>query len=605
MRSFLLVLGLAVFLACAAGLASCGSGNSSDADEDGDRDNLDPIPFEDGDDSPLEDGDETDEETPVSCPQCADLPGRYCLNPESICPINLELAITELAPCRYQFTLTRDGAFLDQTVTDCPTENTFSLSGYWFEYVNESFNTSNDTQCVGFFDKTSCGDSDGDEDADLDDEDGDATDGDTDGDDDNPPSDGDAEPEEDIQDLEPGECNAGEVRCVEGVTLEVCSDDEQWETWQSCDSDAGERCDNERNQCLTDCELHLQENSNLGCVFWAVNLANYGNEGYDGGSTAPNYNGHVRLFVSNPNEEDATLTLRTREGIIELGENATVAAHASVVIELPQEAAGAVTDKYVVDGGRIQYAGFRLSATLPVFVYQFNPSAMVIRSSDASLLLPESTLGTLYHAMSVPHSYKRIDSATYHHPSGFVVVGTQENTTVTVTAKGPTSALSIPTHDETALSETHDLTQMESGETRTFTLNAHEVLSLETRNGFYCATIKESDPVHGRNCIKWDDFTKDVSCYIYGRMFCQPGPDLSGSVVQSDKPVAVFGTAKNAMVPYYMFGTEHLEEQLFPTSTWGSEYVLGRQAPRYRYYTCSRGNMATNHTSTCPYGSAG
>ncbi len=582
------------------GVLACDSGTSTEAPFDGDRDDTDNN-LSDDDDDLIPDGDTIDGDEEPGCPECISLPGRYCLDALSVCQAVLELEVTELAACRYQVTLTRNGAFSDQAVMNCPEDHEIILSGYTFSYADGAFSTYNDNDCTGFFSPNACTEEDGDTDDDDDDDD-DSPDG------DEEPTDGDEEPTDgDVsdgdEDQETGECLTGQRRCLEGHRLEICGDDEHWQLWQECDTDAGESCDNERTQCLTDCELHLEESSNLGCVFWAVNLANYGNEGYDGGSSQPNYSGKVKLFVSNPNDEAATLSLRTRLGLVDLGDNDTVAAKGSLEVELPQEAAGDVADKYVVDGGRIQYAGFRLSSSLPVFVYQFNPSIISVASSDASLLLPESTLGTLYLAMSVPHSYKRIDSATYHHPSGFTLVATEDDTTVTVTANGPTGTLSIPSHDSLAGGESHDLSALAEGEPRSFTLNAHEVLSLETASDHYCESIKPQDPVHGRNCVKWDDFTKNVHCYIYGRMFCQPGPDLSGSLVQSDKPVAVFGTAKNAMVPYYMFGSEHLEEQLFPVSTWGSDYVLGRQAPRYRYYTCTRGNLAQNHTSTCPYGS--
>ena len=57
------------------------------------------------------------------------------------------------------------------------------------------------------------------------------------------------------------------------------------------------------------------------------------------------------------------------------------------------------------------------------------------------------------------------------------------------------------------------------------------------------------------------------------QQICQPAADLSGSFVASDKPVAVFASNKNAMVPFFMFGTEHIEEQVPSTATWGKVAV--------------------------------
>ena len=49
--------------------------------------------------------------------------------------------------------------------------------------------------------------------------------------------------------------------------------------------------------------------------------------------------------------------------------------------------------------------------------------------------------------------------------------------------------------------------------------------------------------------------------------------DLTGSRVTSDKPVSVFGGSACAFVPGDVWACDHLVEQLFPTSTWGKEYV--------------------------------
>jgi len=432
------------------------------------------------------------------------------------------------------------------------------------------------------------------------------TEPDTDGDLDVDATDADAEAETDPEpeiDTDPElVCNLGERRCVDDTTVEVCRNNE-WQEETACDADLGESCDNERSRCLTPCQAAMDDfYSNLGCVFWPLSLANYGNEGYDGGSSEPKYAG-VKLFISNPNQEAVIISLSDHGTSFDLADGATIAAGEAVTITLPETTVDEITDTHVVDGNTLGYRGYRMEASLPVFVYQFNPNRINIASSDASLLLPERLLGQQYHVMTVPHSYKRALGNTHEHPAGFTVTATRDNTTVTITPTADTEAIVIPAHDDVAAAEGHDVTALESGVERSFTLNAYEVLSLETAGGSYCTGAKERHDVHGLICIKDDDFLVGKYCDVYGRIFCQPGQDLSGTGVASDKPVAVFGTAKNAMVPFYMFGTEHIEEQLPPTSTFGTVFALGRIAPRYRYYACSRGNLARDHTSTCPYGS--
>lgn len=49
--------------------------------------------------------------------------------------------------------------------------------------------------------------------------------------------------------------------------------------------------------------------------------------------------------------------------------------------------------------------------------------------------------------------------------------------------------------------------------------------------------------------------------------------DLTGSVISSTKPVAVFGGNRAAFIPSQFFAADHLVEQLPPTNTWGREFI--------------------------------
>ncbi|MCC6507675.1 MAG: putative Ig domain-containing protein, partial [Pirellulaceae bacterium] len=50
-------------------------------------------------------------------------------------------------------------------------------------------------------------------------------------------------------------------------------------------------------------------------------------------------------------------------------------------------------------------------------------------------------------------------------------------------------------------------------------------------------------------------------------------PDLTGSIITSTKPVAVFGGNRATFVPSQFFAADHLVEQLPPTRTWGRDFV--------------------------------
>lgn len=83
---------------------------------------------------------------------------------------------------------------------------------------------------------------------------------------------------------------------------------------------------------------------------------------------------------------------------------------------------------------------------------------------------------------------------------------------------------------------------MSAGQSQTFTLERGQVLSLSTPN--------------------------------------QAGHDLSGSTITSSKPVAVYSGSECADVPVGTAACDHLEQQLYPTDTWGSTLVAAKFAPR-------------------------
>jgi hypothetical protein len=55
---------------------------------------------------------------------------------------------------------------------------------------------------------------------------------------------------------------------------------------------------------------------------------------------------------------------------------------------------------------------------------------------------------------------------------------------------------------------------------------------------------------------------------------CGTRPDLTGTTIESSQPVAVFVGHQCTGVPCDVLYCDHLEEQLFPTRTWGRDYVV-------------------------------
>jgi len=58
------------------------------------------------------------------------------------------------------------------------------------------------------------------------------------------------------------------------------------------------------------------------------------------------------------------------------------------------------------------------------------------------------------------------------------------------------------------------------------------------------------------------------------------GADITGSYIEADKKIAVFGGHQCTYVPADTPACDHLEHQMFPLRSWGKEYVVVRTRPR-------------------------
>jgi hypothetical protein len=165
--------------------------------------------------------------------------------------------------------------------------------------------------------------------------------------------------------------------------------------------------------------------------------------------------------------------------------------------------------------------GWRLRSTVPVAAYQFNPYCCNYTfTNDASILLPTSALGSRYRVAGAP--------AWNGFPTAVVAVASQPDTRVTVRLPQGAALLNpIPP----AQPDAQGVVQV--------TLQAGEVLSLQDAQA-----------------------------------------DLTGAVVEADKPLAVFSSHQCTFIPHGSEACDHLEEQLIPEDTWGQTYVLSRPVRR-------------------------
>ncbi|MCY1056281.1 IgGFc-binding protein [Nannocystis sp. SCPEA4] len=159
----------------------------------------------------------------------------------------------------------------------------------------------------------------------------------------------------------------------------------------------------------------------------------------------------------------------------------------------------------------IKNSAYRLRSTRPVTVYQYNPLAATT-TNDASLLLPVNTWTGNYLVASWP---------AWGGLVGFyAVVAREDGTTVTLlpSATGGTVLAGGG---------------VAANGTGVVAMNAGDVLEVMTGSA-----------------------------------------DLTGTIVQADKPVQVFGGHECTYVPLDVGACDHLEESMFPLETLATEYVV-------------------------------
>jgi len=252
--------------------------------------------------------------------------------------------------------------------------------------------------------------------------------------------------------------------------------------------------------------------TNLGCVFWAVDL--------------PNENRGTKMSPPAAEQQFAVVVA-----------NASALSPAMVSIFVGAEDTP-VTTGVVDTGGIYEFAldplninptegsadgvAYRIESDVPITAYQFNPldNQVEVYSNDASLLLPEHVLGDNYTAVTGsaillatgPSDPEPVNAGAF-----VSVVATEDDTTIEIAATsglvgGPSQA----------------------------TLDRGEVLTV----------ISDLAGTNNGN--------------------------LSGSRVTADRPVAVFGGNVATVVPPGSTEccADHIEHQLPPQEAWGTAYAV-------------------------------
>jgi hypothetical protein len=323
-------------------------------------------------------------------------------------------------------------------------------------------------------------------------------------------------------------CSPGAKRCSDDVIEECSAVGTGWMRGDDCSEAVGGKiC--YRGSCVDPCSDAYKFSTNVGCEYWAADLDQAVSQGFNADD------GPFAIVVANVGTKHAASVTLFKDGT-EMKTVQVEPLDLHVFDALPP---------HNITGTMQAPRSYQIKSTRPIIAYQFNPLDNVnVFSNDASMLLPQNSLGRRYMVLGWP---QRGSFATY-----VTVVATRPDTEVTVQVSAPTIAgAPVPA--------------IAAGEAYTTTLQPFEVLNLETG---------------------------------------EQGADLSGTIVESSKHVAVFFGTEASNVPWKQpcLGgqclytppiscntdlecpisccADHLEQQLVPQSALGKKYVAARSRAR-------------------------
>lgn len=244
------------------------------------------------------------------------------------------------------------------------------------------------------------------------------------------------------------------------------------------------------------------------------------------------------IVVSNPQARAVDVTVTAGSG-----QTFTKSVPAGMVVSILPQMNG-VPDASN-DGTGKEHKAYKVVSTLPIVAYQFNPldNANVF-SNDASLLIPRAAFDIEYYNMSFESEDRRNPppgaDSTHNYHSYITIVAWQDNTMIEVT---PTAAVQASSTQAAIAANTPTM----------FTLQAFDVLTLQASGA----------------------------------------GDLTGTKVKAVNATTTFGvfggheamTFGETMAPdaQHVQGpccADHIEEMLYPSSTWGKAFAIARSKPR-------------------------
>jgi hypothetical protein len=297
--------------------------------------------------------------------------------------------------------------------------------------------------------------------------------------------------------------------------------------------------------CIEPCDAKALAKSYTGCVYYAVDLPQWSIPTPLTGAIASEQ--QFSVAVANPwtvpidvvaERDDAPPGSMVPQVSQVLKQ--TVPPGQLVELQLPErEVSGYVKGKR--NRSLLSANAYRITTSRPASVYQFNPQNNPgAYSNDASLLIPQNALDESYLVLGWPGSggdvsFQGLTVMTDNRPF-ITVVATQPNTKVRVTPS-------------TEVMAGDNVTAMHKGMSYTFDLDEFDTLNLE------------------------------------GADFSTAGmTDFTGTRIEANGPLAVWSGVEcitiNPMGAMSTCCCDHLEEQLFPRSSLGADYVVVRSECR-------------------------
>jgi hypothetical protein len=400
-------------------------------------------------------------------------------------------------------------------------------------------------------------------------------------------------------------CVAGARSCGTSNNVVKCSADGRRSVEvEKCDAEQSLYCGAETASCLDLCENAIKSRSYIGCEYWAVPTMNSQlGAGIDAAGQADPF--PFAVVIANPQAVAAQVTIE-REGTTVVSKILNPGAVEAIELERIAELAAIPTSEtdlpQAYPSGKIKEGAYRITASVPVTAYQFNPlqyragfgaNTTYSHTNDASLLLPTGVLTGNYLIISRPSLLTSevitltsscggegelpcSETTAFFSPGYFAVVGVEDAPTsieVIVTAYTAPSATVADDGDVGEL-----IPALAPGDVFTTTLNKGEVLQLVTAIPPDCHEDGDRDELP--RCFTEQKTGKEV-CAIIQYKYCIVGADydLTGSSVKASEKVSVISGHNCDFIPYNRWACDHLEESLFPLETWGKEFFVSITKP--------------------------